>query len=329
MSGGWLDRFKLRHGIVMKAVSGEAASAKRVDTTAWEAELQDILKKFEPRDIYNADETGLFYKCLPNKSLAFQGETCTGQKVPKDRISLLCAANLAGEKLPLLAIGKYEKPRCFKNIRTLPVTYRSNMKAWMTGKLFEEWVQKLDRQFVLQGRSIALIIDNCSAHPPISDLRAIEIFFLPPNTTSLLQPCDQGIIETYKTLYRKRVLRRFIDSYEETGSTTSHFKMNLLDTLIIAAASWNDIESTTIQKCFKHAGFVKRNPVDSEAGSAQAPFSPDPVTTVSDTSAQQNLSDFTNLFERFSNLTGATDLSVDISTLTSQRQQQRNCLYQK
>ncbi|GFS14924.1 tigger transposable element-derived protein [Elysia marginata] len=265
----------------MKAVSGEAASDKGVDTTAREAELQDILKKFEPRDVYNADETGLFCKCLPNKSLAFQGETCTGQKVPKDRIFLLCAANLAGEKLPLLAIGKlYEKPRCFKNIRTLPVTYRSNKKAWMTGKLFEEWVRKLDRQFVLQGRSIALIIGNCSAHPPISDLYAIEMFFLPPNTTSLLQPCDQGIIKTFKTLYRKRVLRRFIDSYEETGTTTSHFKMNLLDTLIIAAASWNDVESTTIQKSFKHAGFVKRNPVDSEA--AQAPVSPDPVTTVSD-----------------------------------------------
>ena len=89
MSGGWLDRFKTRHGLVLNAVSGEA-----VDTTAWETKLQ---KDFQPRDIHNADKTGLFYKCLPNKSLAFQGETCTVQKVPTDRISLLCVANLEGE----------------------------------------------------------------------------------------------------------------------------------------------------------------------------------------------------------------------------------------
>ncbi|KAK3735696.1 hypothetical protein RRG08_020400 [Elysia crispata] len=53
MSDGWLDRFKTRHGIVLNAVSGEAASAKKVDTTAWEAKLQTILKDFQPRDIYN------------------------------------------------------------------------------------------------------------------------------------------------------------------------------------------------------------------------------------------------------------------------------------
>ena len=258
MIGGWLDRFKTRHGLVLNAVSGEA-----VDTTTWEAKLQ---KDFQPRDIHNADKTGLFYKCLPNKSLAFQGETCPVQKVPKDRISLLCAANLEGEKLPLLAIGKHEKPRCFKNLHTLPVAYRFNKKAWMTSKLFEEWVRKLHRQFQLQGRSIALIIDHCSAHPPISDLRAIQLFFLPPNTTSLLQPCDQGIIKTFKTIYRKRVLRRFINSYEETGTTNSRFKMSLLDALVVAAASWNDVEASTIQKCFHHAGFVRFEP-SSKTGS--------------------------------------------------------------
>ncbi|GFO39195.1 tigger transposable element-derived protein 4 [Plakobranchus ocellatus] len=43
LSGGWLDRFKLRHGIVFKTMSGEAASAKDIDTPAWEETLQKIL----------------------------------------------------------------------------------------------------------------------------------------------------------------------------------------------------------------------------------------------------------------------------------------------
>ena len=51
MSGGWLDRFKNRHRILLKAVSGEAASAKRVNMTGWEAKLQAILRDFLPRDI--------------------------------------------------------------------------------------------------------------------------------------------------------------------------------------------------------------------------------------------------------------------------------------
>ena len=39
------------------------------------------------------------------------------------------------EKLPLLVIGKSAKPRAFKN-KELPVSYKSNKKAWMTGRIF-------------------------------------------------------------------------------------------------------------------------------------------------------------------------------------------------
>ena len=145
------------------------ASSKDVDTAEWEATLQTILSDYGPKDIFNADETGLFYKCLPNKSLTFQGESCSGQKAPKERVSILCAANMDGsEKLPLLVIGKFGQPRCFKGIRTLPVTYRHNKKAWM----FEEWVRKLDRRLLLEGRSVALVLDNCSAHPHDCDQRS-------------------------------------------------------------------------------------------------------------------------------------------------------------
>ena len=82
LSGGWIDRFKIRHATAMKTVSGEAASSKDIDTEAWEVTLQKILEDFNPKDVFNADETGLFYKCLLNQSLGFQGESCSGQQIP-------------------------------------------------------------------------------------------------------------------------------------------------------------------------------------------------------------------------------------------------------
>lgn len=315
LSGGWLDRFKIRHGIVFKTMSGEAASAKDIDSSAWEETLQSILTDYSPRDIFNADETGLFYKCLPNKSLTFQGQTCSGQKAPKERVSLLCATNMDGsEKLPLLMIGKFSQPRCFKGINTLPVTYRHNKKAWMTGSLFEEWVRKQDRRFLLQGRSVALVLDNCSAHPQvINDLRAITMFFLPPNTTSCLQPCDQGIIKNFKTIYRKRVLQKFISSFDGTGSTDTHMKLSLLDASVMSAASWNEVTPATIQNCFRHAGFVSKNAEEEMKEREEQPPTPDETNEVS------------NLFERFARMTDMTPqislqdfISVDETTETSE-----------
>lgn len=77
--------------------------------------MQDILKTFLLRDIYNADETGLFFKFALNKTL--KGEVCTGGKISNDSVTLLIATNMnLSDKLPFLVIGKFERPRCFKNV---------------------------------------------------------------------------------------------------------------------------------------------------------------------------------------------------------------------
>lgn len=59
-------------------------------------------------------------------------ELCSASKISKERISVLVGANASGkEKLPLLVIGKHQKPRCFKN-NNIPLPYFFNIKAWMT-----------------------------------------------------------------------------------------------------------------------------------------------------------------------------------------------------
>lgn len=75
---------------------------------------------------------------------------CYQAKKSKERITVMVAANMSGmEKLTLLIIGKSKKPRCFgkKTVRSLPVTYMSNKKVWMTSTVYEEWLKIPDSKF--------------------------------------------------------------------------------------------------------------------------------------------------------------------------------------
>ena len=78
----------------------------------------------------------------------------------------------------------------------------------MDSEIFEEWVRKLDKTFRMEGRKIALLIDNCPAQSSVSDLKKVQLVFLLPNTTSILQPMDQGLIRNLKTYYQGRVIHR-------------------------------------------------------------------------------------------------------------------------
>ena len=59
----------------------------------------------------------------------------------------------------------------------------------------------------MEGRKVALPIDICPADPSVSDLTNVLLVFLPPNTISVLQPMNQGVIRSLKVHYRGRVVR--------------------------------------------------------------------------------------------------------------------------
>ena len=82
------------------------------------------LYNYDLNDIYNADECGLFYQCVPfyqwvpNKTYQLKSEKCSGGgKLSKVCISGMASANAAGDKLPMFVIEKARKPRCFKNVK--------------------------------------------------------------------------------------------------------------------------------------------------------------------------------------------------------------------
>lgn len=129
---GWQQRFKNRYDIVGKTLSGESgATSSNNSIEKWLSdEWPDICNSFSPSQIFNADETALFWQMLPSKTLDFKGSKCHGGKMSKVRISILLAANMDGScKLQPFVIGKSRSPRCFKNARGLSVRYASNKKS--------------------------------------------------------------------------------------------------------------------------------------------------------------------------------------------------------
>ena len=215
--------------------------------------LPALLSKYDLKDIFNLDEFSWFYQCLPNKTYHFKGQKCSGRKNSKVRLTGMAVGNAVGEKLPMFVIGKFKTPRCFKHIKNLPCKYKSQKKSWLDSQILEEWVHKLDRTFRMEGRKIALLIDNCLAHPSVSDLTNVQLVFLPSNTSSVLQPMDQGVIRSLKAHYRGRAVRRLCRALDKTKTLP---KISNLQAMKILVSSWEAVSAKTIAKCFRNAGIT-------------------------------------------------------------------------
>ncbi len=103
------------------------------------------------------------------------------------------------KKMALLMIRKPKKPRCFSKVKSFHMGYTSNKKAWMTTKIFKDWLLNLDLKIKKQKSQIFMFLDNCSVDNDVPLMSNVKVLFLPPNMTSALQPLDQGIIQNLKT----------------------------------------------------------------------------------------------------------------------------------
>jgi hypothetical protein len=147
---------------------------------------------------------------LPDKTHTFKGTNCKGIKLNKERITVLVCVNLDGtETLPLLVIGKSKQQRCFRITKLLPCTYHHNKTAWMTCEIFQDFLASLDRRMAPRSRKILQFVDHCPAHPKdVRNFKNVQVECFPANTTSVLQPMDQGIIKALKQKFcRSFVLR--------------------------------------------------------------------------------------------------------------------------
>ena len=254
-SDGWLTRVKYRHEIVARKLSGEANSVNTEVVTRFREEIaSDLVTRYDVEDLYNCDEAGLNYNAASNMTLTFKGDNGKGTKQDRRRITLLFCTNMTGsDKRKILVIGYAQNPRGMGRHRKRPVPYKWNKKAWMTSIFFEEWLNEWNAELSKVGRKIALVLDNAPCHPKLT-LSNIELVFLPPNTTSHLQPLDQGIIANFKVKYRTMYTTKHLCPAVHTGKQPG--KLPMYEALQFCKAAWGMVTPRTISRCFRKGGFL-------------------------------------------------------------------------
>lgn len=263
-SDGWLRCFKERHGIRGINVCGEKESADHESAAEFSKTFYDLVKKYDltPDQIYNADETGLYWRSIPTRTLAGSNEKqASGFKMNKQRITLLLCANASGRhRLKMFVVGKYKKPRSMKGVTSLPVIYDAQKSAWMNSELFKDWffkhfVPAVKAHFAKIGlpedSKCVLLLDNCRAHPPAHELVSGNIFvaYLPANVTSLIQPMDQGVCQNLKSLYKKSFCRKLVTSDLPVVDFQQSFSIK--NAIFHCAMAWDEIKEVTLQRCWR------------------------------------------------------------------------------
>lgn len=212
----------------------------------WRTNGKQPSTDYKPWDIFNCDETGLFWCMHPNKTYTFfSGEKWSSGKHPKECSTVLLCCNQDGsKKFSPLVTGKYAKPRAFNrlwSISALPVHYTLNQKSWMTTKVmpfdnshtymystffncakigfhlkrqlqkvFEHWLIALNKEMIAQNHNILLTLDNCPSHLTTVKLSNIKLVCLPPNIMSVCQTLDHGIIRSFKAHYCNQLFWKVI-----------------------------------------------------------------------------------------------------------------------
>ncbi|KFR12629.1 Tigger transposable element-derived protein 4, partial [Opisthocomus hoazin] len=265
-SNGWLDRFKARYGLVFRAQPVEAAAgaaAVGAPTLWYQNILPSYLNDYQPKNVFYIQETGLLYQMLPHSTFAFKGETCSVGKLSKERITVVLGTNVDGsEKLPLLVIGKNKSPHSFKAVKSLPVDYEANDRAWMTPEVFERWMHKLDDRFQAQQRQVVTLVESLPAHTEVKNLKSVKLVFSPPGSSSWIAT-KQGAVRSLKVQYRCCLVKRFVDCVE----SNKEFMLTLLDAIEMLHLCWRKVTPETIVKSYNEAEFeleTKANGSDTE-----------------------------------------------------------------
>ncbi|CAM2111791.1 unnamed protein product [Caretta caretta] len=130
----------------------------------------------------------------------------------------------------------------------------------MNSSMFEDWFHKTflpairaHLQKLKQEQNALLLLDNCPVHPTTENLVScdgkIKVSYLPKNTTSEIQPLDQGIISVFKQNYHREMIKWMVVN-NNSSVDTSLASLNLKEVCHLGGKAWNAISAGCIERCW-------------------------------------------------------------------------------
>ena len=121
----------------------------------------------------------------------------------------------------------------------------------MLSGLWYEYLKGLNNDMALVGRNIVLITNNYPSlphtnkppkgytGPPPPNLTHVTLVYLPKNTTSYLQPLDQGIIRSFKASYRRKYAQHLVESFNLTNIASK--PIDILQAIHFISDAWLEL----------------------------------------------------------------------------------------
>lgn len=249
-SNGWLGCFKKRHGF-------HNLNAKREGEDSGVAkDLQAVrgqLEPFELRDIWTADDFGLFYEKSPKNGKG-------GAKGANARLVFLVCFNADGsEKMPLLVVGSRVKPEGFggKTGYEHGFDYYFSKLGALDSELFGSWLKRFD-QYIARtpGRKALLLVKSANARNGETALKNVQLVGM---SSGSMQPTAAGMVSSLKVGYRTRQMSRAYGYMDEIQSVDNAFyKIDQLTAMRWMRDLWEETARSAVVDCWAKSGIIQQ-----------------------------------------------------------------------
>jgi hypothetical protein len=246
----FIEAFRKRHALALRrphfkrrpAVSEEQIE-NFLDT------LENVIEHTPPERLINIDET--HWKLVAGGFLTWAKKgrgsiQCMIQNNDKEGVTAIAGIDYAGNKLPLMVIGKGKTPKCLKNL-AIPDRIWSDFSpsGWTTIAIMCRYFDRL--RTIYPDGNLVVMLDTYSAHRSeiVKEYARglnIRLLFIPPGCTDRMQPLDRRIFGILKA-HARRMWRKH---YHETNG-----EKELRDMMVVRLLeAWDDIPEDAIHSAW-------------------------------------------------------------------------------
>ena len=224
-------------------------------------------------NIFNMDESPIFFNMVPKKTIAKRGKKTIlikTQSQEKVRISIILTISADGDKLKPLIIFKGKTGGLIeKNLSKNSYVISNkcvicvNQNAWATDSIIKVWFNNIWLEYLRKAENLCenvgyIILDRATSHqtPEILDTFKTQdkfVTFIPPGLTRFIQPLDVVVNKPFKDHLRKKYIEYCTNINDLSAKITRETMIQFI------CDSWYDpkiITSDMIKRSFECTGIV-------------------------------------------------------------------------